>query len=405
MFDARELVDLASDAAFAISADLRVVAWNRAATDVLGLLPSEAVGQNCYEVLKGVLPDGQPLCVPTGCEGLFCLARGWPFAVRSCRIRHKDGRWIRASLSTLVMPEGSAHGCGRHGVALVFLRTEGLARRRSFSARPLRIFTFGCFGLTVGDRGVATDKWERKQALTLLKLLVTELGRAVHRERLAECLWPDADEMQGRKRLKVTVYSLRRRLRAAGVKATVVQTVGPAYLLRRDAVWVDSDAFQELVTKGSALERRGHQDAALQHYEDAQLLYRGDYLEEDLYADWCAEERERLRELYLDVLAGMVRGYANRGDHARAAQVCRVALVREPCREGFYRDLMECLLRLGHPDQALAQYERCRRVLAEELGTEPMPETQRMYRHILGCAEAKPAKITASRAERTGPAV
>lgn len=145
---------------------------------------------------------------------------------------------------------------------------------------------------------------------------------------------------------------------------------------------MDAETFEGLVRQGYAVERRGETEEALRLYREAEELYRGDYLEEDLYADWCAAERERLREVYLDLLGRMARLYAAQGDYLRAAQVCRQALVREPCRESFHRSLMEYLWRQGRRDEALAQFRSCAQILAKELGVSPSPETLRL-RHLL----------------------
>jgi two-component SAPR family response regulator len=219
--------------------------------------------------------------------------------------------------------------------------------------------------------------------VTLLKFLVAHLGRAVPREVLSECLWPDADERSGRERLKVTVYALRRQLRAAGMTEDIVETAGEAYVLRREAVWVDAEAFERCIAEGAVRQRQRRWDEALQCYGEAQRLFRGDYMEEDVYADWCAEERERLREVYLEMLASTAECHAELGHYAEAVQVCRTALVRDSCRESFHRALMENLIRLGRADWAIVQYHRCRRVLADKLGVEPMRETQGLYRKIL----------------------
>ncbi len=48
----------------------------------------------------------------------------------------------------------------------------------------------------------------------------------------------------------------------------------------------------------------------------------------------------------------------------------------EPFRESGYRRLMRLHLRAGDRGEALRVYERCRRLLAEELDTEPSPETE-----------------------------
>ncbi len=393
MTAARDLTEIASDAAFAVDEGLQILAWNDGARQLLGYRPREAIGRHCYEVLRAVLPGGEPLCMP-GCDGALCFARCQPFAVPSCLVRHKDGRWIPVSIGTLVTPRGERTPRAGAPVAVVLLRTQDEVFSQRPLDQPLRIFTFGHFSLAAGGRGSVLQTWERKQALTLFKYLVTHLGHPVHRERLIDCLWPEADERQGRERLKVTVYFLRRQLRAIGTHENVVKTAGKTYTLRREVVWLDAEAFEQFVAEGSSLEREHRPDEALRCYEEAQRLYRGDYLEEDPYADWCAEERERLREIYLEMLAGMAECYAERGDYARAAQVCRTALVRDPCRESFHRALMEHLVRLGRADWAVAQFQHCQRVLAQELGVEPMPETQRLYRQIVEGGRVPVRKMT-----------
>ena len=401
MIDAHYLVDHASDAAFAIDGGLTITAWNRGAQRLLGYAPGEVIDRHCSEIIRAVLPGGEPLCVPS-CDGIQCFRRQQAFATSACRARHKDGGWVAMSVSSVVMPKQTQRSHGESAIAVIFLREEAGEEKHARQApeRALEISVLGRFGVAAGGRRLAVEIWERKQALTLLKYLVANLGHPVHRETLIEYLWPDVDESHGRERLKVTVYFLRRQLRAAGLPDDVVQTVGKTYVLNDETVWVDAAAFQRLVAEGATLQRRQRWDEALDRYEEAQHLYRGDYLEEDIYVDWCAAERERLREIYLEALAGMVDCHAERGHYAEAVQVCRTALVRDPCRESFHRALMEHLVHLGRADWAVAQYQSCRRILARELGVEPMPETRRLHRQILeGDGGASIEKRAARRGE------
>ena len=299
------------------------------------------------------------------------------------------------SIASIVMPKHARRSHSDSAVAVIFMREREEKQSGPPPERALQIFVLGRFGVAARGHRLAVENWERKQALALLKYLVAHLGHPVHREVLIEYLWPDVDESHGRERLKVTVYFLRRQLRAAGLADDVVQTVGKTYVLNDETVWVDVEAFQRLVAEGSALQRERRWDEALNLYEEAQHLYRGDYMEEDIYVDWCAAERERLREIYLEALAGMVDCHAERGHYAEAVQVCRTALVRDPCRESFHRALMEHLVHLGRADWALAQYHSCRRILARELGVEPMPATRRLHRQILeGDGGAPVEKLT-----------
>ncbi len=376
-----DLVEFASDAAFAINADSKIVAWNAPAQRLLGYAPCEAIGRYCRDVLQATLPGGEPLCHP-GCDVLQCFKRCQPYGVPSCRVRRKDGEWIQACYASVAMSERARRLYANNVIAVIFIR-DGVIKNSRPEPHTLQVFALGGFGMVVAGRSIDIGKWKRKQAVTLLKYLITQLDRPVHRERLLDCLWPDVDESQGWGRLKVTMYYLRRELRANGMSDDVVKTVGNAYLLRRDAVWVDVDVFERLVTEGRALQDQAQWSDALDRYVDARHLYRGDYLEEETFADWCAEERERLRELYLEMLARTAECHAELDQYAEAVHICRKALVFDPCRENFHCALMEYLVKYSRPDLALAQYRHCQQILAQEFGVEPLPETQHLYQQIL----------------------
>lgn len=374
----RNLIEHASDAAFAIDDGGHVTAWNHQAEQLFGYASREVIDRSCGEVLQAVLTGGEPLCVPN-CEISRCFRNCVPYRVPSCRIRRKDGNWVSVRMSSLVMARPAWDLGADSVVAIVFLYENEHEHMQVLPRGTLQVFTLGCFGLAAGGASIPLEKWKRKQAVTLLKYLVTQVGRPVHRERILDCLWPDIEERRGWDRLKVTMSCLRHELRAAGMGDDILKTVGDAYLLRRDAVSVDAERFETLAAEGWALQRRQLWNEALRSYKHAGDLYRGDYLEEDAYADWCAEECARLRELRLEMLADMAQCFAELGQYAEAVRVCRSALVREPCRESFHRMVMEYLMRLDRPDQAAAQFHTCQRVLAEELGVDPMPETQRLY--------------------------
>ena len=391
-----QMVDGASDAAFAIDDRHHVVAWNRSAEQLLGYDSDEAIGRRCGEILQSVLPGGEPLCMPD-CELFRCFRDCNPIGVSNCRVRRKNGNWVTVGYSSLVMP-GQKQGLPNGAVvAVVFLREKEQQHLDVPQRGLMQIFTLGKFGLAANGSGIAVDKWKRRQAVTLLKILVTHLDRPVHRERILDCLWPDVDEERGWGRLKVTMYYLRTQLRAAGVAEDAVQTIGNAYLLRRDAVWVDAENYEKLVSEGRALQNKGRYDEALRCYDEALFLYRGAYLEQNVFADWCAEERERLSEVHMEMLTRKAECHAQRSEFVEASQVCRKALVLDPCRESFHCSLMEYLVHLGRADWAIAQYRNCQTVLAREFGVEPMPETQKLYREILSLQDTEnPVKQVAS---------
>ena len=380
-FQASNLADFAADAAFAIDVDGKIVAWNAPAQRLLGYAPAETIGRHCGEVLQATLQGGEPLCHPE-CNVIDCFRGCRSHGVANCRLRHRDGEWVPASIASVATSERARRLSDDKVMAVIFIQdvvTEVAVPQH----HTLQLFTLGGFGIVVAGSSVNIAKWRRKQAVTLLKYLITQLDRPVHRERLLDCLWPGVDQRRGLGRLKVTMYYLRRELRSNGMSDEIVKTVGDSYLLRRDAVWVDVDVFERLVTEGRGLQEQAQWSDALDCYVEAQRLYRGDYLEEEIFSDWCAEERARLHEVYLELLARAAECHAELGQYADAIQIYRKALVFDPCRESFHCLLMEHLMNFGRPDLALAQYRHCQQVLAREFGTEPLAETRRMYQEIL----------------------
>jgi pentatricopeptide repeat protein len=62
------------------------------------------------------------------------------------------------------------------------------------------------------------------------------------------------------------------------------------------------------------------------------------------------------------------------------------ALRLEPFRESTYRTLMRAHAAAGNRAEALRVYQRCRDLLAEELGVDPSGETEGLYLGMLRSA-------------------
>lgn len=387
MVKASDLIDFASDPAFTLDRDMRVSGWNADAQQLMGYSESDVIGKTCGQILKAYYPTGEPLCSVI-CEGRACIMGGKKWGIGNCQIRHKNGEMISVGISSLVMPKESDDVLGQGASAIIFLRKANDDVAQVSPEIPLRVFSLGSFGLAVTGNGLDVDSWKRKQAAVVLKCLVSQLDIPVHRERLIEWIWPNSDPESGWSRLKVTISYLRAELKRGGASTDIIETVGQSYLLRRSSVWVDSDVFCDRVVTGWDLLRDGNVEQALALFEEAESLYRGDFFEEEPYADWCAVERERLREVYLEMLAGLAKCYTQTGHFMTASRVCRVALSSDPCRENFVRILMESLVKLDRADWARSHFISWRRTLDSEYGLQPTDETLQAYNKIVGQEKA-----------------
>lgn len=376
MIKAREYVLLSSEAAFAVSGDLRVLAWNKSAEEIFGLAAADAVGCRCGDVVSAELPSGEPLCGPD-CHGGICFRNNAPFSVDDCSITGTGSDPVRVAMSSLVMPADGLGDTSRTR-ALVFVHPLDGTGPEPAMPQPLHIRMLGHFSVTLNERAIRVDTWQRKAAVKLLKILAIHPGHMVPRDRLVELLWPGVDEKHGRDRLKVAVYSLRQLLG----RGELIEHAGEAYGLSGGAVLLDVAGFERLIAEGIRHARRQRPDDAVASLGDALSLYRGDYLEDDPYEEWCAEERMRLRELYFEAAEYLAETLFEQRRFAEAARICNAALDREACREVFHRMRMECLLAEGRLEEAERQYRRCREALDRELGVEPLPETRRIAERI-----------------------
>ena len=85
----------------------------------------------------------------------------------------------------------------------------------------------------------------------------------------------------------------------------------------------------------------------------------------------------------MSALEIVARAAATLGRPADAVAAAEEAIALEPFRESAYLALIGAHATAGNRGEALRAYERCRRVLAEELGVNPSPATEAAYLALL----------------------
>jgi DNA-binding SARP family transcriptional activator/Flp pilus assembly protein TadD len=218
-------------------------------------------------------------------------------------------------------------------------------------------------------------QWTTVQSRDLLFCLLQH-PQGLRKEEVGGIFWPDHPPHKLDGIFRSTLYRLRRSI----FRESVVFEEG-LYSFNWDCdYWFDVEAFESLLDQA---ERSQVAEQASDNLADALSLYKGDYLE-DAYADWCALERERLRERRLDALGALAGLYAGRGNLQRAVQQYEQLVAEDPYREPAHRELMRCHFRLGDRVAAIRQYQSCVQILREDLGLSPTAETEELYLQIIG---------------------
>ena len=248
----------------------------------------------------------------------------------------------------------------------------------------IQIYTLGTLRVVRDGYTVAESDWQTRQARQLLKILITERPRPVSTDRLIDLLWPDSASQAAATTLRSAINALRNVLepeRPNRAPARYIITQNPGYAFHgQNEIWLDVQAFEDGLTLA---EKSSTPADKMRHLQNAIALYADDYLMSDPYGDWARNERDRLRERYLAALLSLAALQAEQGDYTAAMATTRQVLTRDPVRESAYQALMRYQAEAGDSASALLTYERCRTLLAEELGADPSPLTQAWHQRIL----------------------
>ncbi|MDO9072920.1 MAG: BTAD domain-containing putative transcriptional regulator, partial [Rubrivivax sp.] len=229
----------------------------------------------------------------------------------------------------------------------------------------------------------------RPVSLTIRKtwalLLLLALDGAAPRPRVCAVLWPGLDESTSRRNLRRELA----RLREAGVPA-LLRADGD-FLELHAAVALDTQQFDVAVAAGQPA-----QALALWRGPLADGLSAGEAPEFD---DWLAAERERWRTRWRGALEAAAVAAEGAGAADDALTRLQTLLADDPLHERHHAAVMRLLAAAGRREAALAQYERCRALLAGELGLQPMAETEALAAMLRGAAA-----VVSTSDPATGPA-
>ncbi len=249
----------------------------------------------------------------------------------------------------------------------------------------------GPLGLSVDGRVADTTRLSRHDTLALAYLVV-ERSRRVSRSELADVVWEERVPASWQTLLRGSMSRLRAVLGDVDLLAALLTGHGwyqltlpgdtsvdieVAARAAREAECLLVDAARDGAPVRAAEVARAHVLAETAHEVARQPFLAG------VDAAWVGLRQQLLDDLRLHCLELIARAALHSGDWNDARHGARLALGRAPLRESVYRLLALAHCGAGDRGEALRVLATCRRVLAEELGAGPSPETDALNTGLL----------------------
>lgn len=237
----------------------------------------------------------------------------------------------------------------------------------------IEIRTLGGFEVLRDHRPVPVAEWRSRKAREVLKVLLAARGGRVVREQLLDLFWPNDDAARSAPRLSVALSTIRAVLDPHR-RHPADQYLGAdrsCAWLRLDELHVDVERFLDGAREG--LRRfETHAAGAREALAEAESLYRGDFLGEDVYEDWSVATREEARAAYLRVASALAEIAASSGDTEASATYLRRIIERDPWDEAAHLRLVATLTAAGQHGEARRAY-RAYAHRMQELSLEAAP--------------------------------
>ncbi len=215
--------------------------------------------------------------------------------------------------------------------------------------------------------GVLVETDTRKATAILAYLAVTDKPQT--REGLAAMLWPEFDESRARGALRRTLSVMK-----LGVGEGALGIGRENVSLLPGSFWCDVNEFAAAISA--------------ENYHAAAQLYRADFLsgftlrDAPDFDEWQYYQSDHYRSQFASALDQLIEQHSTAHEFDAAIRYAQRWLAQDPLREETHRTLMRLHTWAGDRSAALKQFKQCMRVLEDELGVEPLRETQLLHTAI-----------------------
>jgi len=249
----------------------------------------------------------------------------------------------------------------------------------------LKVYLFGKFRVFQGEQEISDKRWKSKKAQMIFKYLLFHRPKGyLKKDVLMELLWPEDDPAKTAKRFHVALASLRKTLEPEIIRGTpsayISRSIDAYRIDIGDEGSVDIDKFKKEL---KLAKKAKDSEESIEYLLKAEAIYRGDFLEEDLYTPWCDEERERFKDQYLQLLEEIIKSYHVKKSYKKCIGYVKKYLSMDKYAEDVYQLLMTYYSQTGNKAMVKRTFEKCKDHIEKELDCPLSKETETLYHELI----------------------
>ncbi len=246
----------------------------------------------------------------------------------------------------------------------------------------LEIQCLGTLSIKLNDRPI--QEYMSGKAIGLLCFLVLNSEKVFGREKLVELFWGNSDYDAAKYNLRYSLWTLRKIFKNNDAEDVIVNVKNGCKV---------NDAYQVITDVQQLNNILSNVEEDSRHYEmltldDIHSIYQGEFFEGFYlkncpeFNDWLFFQREKSQRDYFALLSKFADYLREKRLLDKCIQIYEEMININPLQEEWYIKLIQLYLELGDRKSALDRYERCCKVLREELDIGPMQELQKVYIQI-----------------------
>lgn len=234
----------------------------------------------------------------------------------------------------------------------------------------LMIRMLGGLSITYEGRPLVLAKNITSKMVHLFLMLLYTRDSGIRREELIEALYEDCDMEQAANSFRGMVFRLRKNLLVAGLPDGEYIT-NKAGIYRWESgevkIWLDVEEFTRAVEQGLQEEDSARKQSLL---EEADSLYRGEFLPAMIADEWAAVTNRKMQDLYFKGMRALMELLRQQESNGKLMHCCEKMADLYPYEEWQLAKL-DCLIEMKEYKHALKYYDEVVNLYQEEFGLLP----------------------------------